>query len=241
MSKLSDFKALSFDCYGTLIDWESGIYRALEPYVERSSSNWGRSEVVEAYLEEEHKIEAENPTMLYSSIIEKACERVAGRLGIELNDEERKAARESIRTWEPFPDTVDALARLSKHYVLIILSNVDLESFSYTRKILEHGFTFHKILTAQEIGSYKPDERNFLYILKTAKDEFGVEREQVLVTAQSLMHDHVPANKLGLSSAWIARRGGHCEVEGVTYTFQFPSMGAMADALEAESHNSDNS
>ncbi|KAG8804628.1 hypothetical protein FRC17_005929, partial [Serendipita sp. 399] len=208
------------------------------PYVERSASSWGRSEVVKAYVEEEHKIEAENPTMLYSSIIEKACERVAAQLGITLNDEERKAARESIRTWGPFADTVDALARLSKHYVLIILSNVDLESFSYTRKILEHGFTFNKILTAQEIGSYKPDERNFLYMLKIAKDEFGVEREQVLVTAQSLMHDHVPANKLGLSSAWIARREGHCEAEGVTYTYQFPTLGAMADALEAEAQSS---
>ncbi|PVG01458.1 HAD-like protein [Serendipita vermifera] len=232
--KLSDFKALSFDCYGTLIDWETGLHNVLKPLLERSGSSWTREQAINAYLEEEHKIESEDPSMLYSKIISTAVERVAGQLGTSLSPDERTTAGESIRGWPPFPDTINALERLSKHYVLIILSNVDLESFGYTRKLLEHGFAFNKILTAQEIGSYKPDEKNFIYMLKTAKEEFGVDREQVLVTAQSLMHDHVPANSLSLASAWISRREATCHVDNVSYTFKFPTLGAMADALEAE-------
>lgn len=238
--KLSDFKALSFDCYGTLIDWETGIYEAIQQFSDRFNMGTpaNRSELIEAYLEEEHAIEAADPTMVYSQIVATAIERVVGRYACpgagKLSVEEFKRASESIRSWQPFPDTIDALARLSKHYKLIILSNVDKTSFGYTRATLEHGFAFDKILTAEEIGSYKPDERNFLYMLKTAKDEFGVDKEQVLVTAQSLMHDHVPANSLGLASSYIARREAHCHVDNVTYTFKFSTLGEMADALEKE-------
>ena len=129
---------------------------------------------------------------------------------------------------------MDALRRLSKHYRLIILSNVDLESFEHTKPQLEHGFTFDKILTAQEIGSYKPDVRNFKYMVNVAETEFGIPKEQVLVTAQSLMHDHGPANELGLKSVWIDRSGGGLRREGVKWDWRFETLGDMADALDAE-------
>jgi 2-haloacid dehalogenase len=172
--------------------------------------------------------------MLYSTIVSNAVSRVASQLGTTLSDEEKDAAGASVGKWVPWPDTVAALERLSRYYKLVILSNVDLNSFSHTKKLLEHGFTFDKILTAQEIGSYKPDTNNFLYMLNVAKEEFGVPKEQVLVTAQSLMHDHVPANKLGLASSWIQRREGMGHAKGVEWTFKFPTLAAMADALESE-------
>jgi 2-haloacid dehalogenase len=210
------------------------LFDVLRPLLERSGSSWSREEALNAYLTEEHKIEAETPSMLYSTIVSSAVSRVASQLGTTLSGEEKDAAGASVGKWAPWPDTVAALERLSKYYKLVILSNVDLNSFSHTKKLLEHGFIFDKILTAQEIGSYKPDTNNFLYMLNVAKEEFGVPKEQVLVTAQSLMHDHVPANKLGLASSWIQRREGMGHAEGVKWTFKFPTLAAMADALESE-------
>lgn len=172
--------------------------------------------------------------MLYSKIVSSAYERIATHLNVTYTPEEATAAGESIKDWKPFPDTVDALRRLSKHYRLIILSNVDLESFAYTKPQLEHGFTFDKILTAQEIGSYKPDHRNFKYMLNVVETGFGIPKDQVLVTAQSLTHDHVPANELGLKSVWIDRPGGGLKREGVKWDWRFETLGDMADALEAE-------
>jgi 2-haloacid dehalogenase len=210
------------------------LFNVLRPLLDRSGSSWSREEALNAYLTEEHRIEAETPSMLYSTIVSNAVSSVASQLGATLSDEEKDAAGASVGKWAPWPDTVAALERLSKYYKLVILSNVDLSSFSHTKKLLEHGFTFDKILTAQEIGSYKPDTNNFLYMLNVAKDEFGVPKEQVLVTAQSLMHDHVPANKLGLASSWIQREEGMGHTEGVEWTFKFPTLAAMADALESE-------
>ena len=214
-------------------DWETGLYAVLEPLLQRTGSSWTRAEAVDAYNVEEHKLEQEDPGMLYSQIVSGAVAHVATKLGTCLSDEEKEAAGASVGKWAPFPDTVAALERLSRFYKLVILSNVDLASFSHTKKLLEHGFVFDKILTAQEIGSYKPDVRNFEHMLGVAK-ELGVERERVLVTACSLLHDHAPANKLRLGSAYIDRKNGVGNATGVEWTFRFPTMGAMADALERE-------
>jgi 2-haloalkanoic acid dehalogenase type II len=202
--------------------------------MDRSGSSWTREEALDSYLKAEHEIEEVTPSMLYSTVVSTAVSRVASQLGTTLSDEEKEAAGASVGKWTPWPDTVAALKRLSKYYKLVILSNVDLASFSHTKKLLEHGFIFDKILTAQEIGSYKPNTTNFLYMLNVAKEEFGVEKEQVLVTAQSLMHDHVPANKLGLASSYIQREEGRGNAEGAEWTFAFPTLEAMADALESE-------
>ena len=119
----------------------------------------------------------------------------------------------------------------------MILSNVDRESFSATRALLEHGFKFNKVLTAQDIGSYKPDPANFEFMLDTLKKDFDIDREHILITAQSRLHDHKPANGLCLSSCWIDREGasmGHAE--DAAYTFAFPTLGAFADAVEKEAN-----
>lgn len=236
--KLGDFKVLNFDVYGTLIDWESGVVNALEPLLSKSpdAAKWTRREKLDAFEEAEAQLQRENPSMIYSTLLSHAHSRLAAKLGVESTPTLDHDFGQSVRSWAPFPDTCSALARLSKYYKLVVLSNVDNETFQYTREKLEsEGGKFSLIVTAQDVGSYKPDERNFQYVLKEIKERFGAEPEEVLVTAQSLFHDHEPANKLGLKSSWIARQnssvGGNSPA---SYTFAFPTLGAMADAVEAE-------
>ncbi|KAJ1311202.1 hypothetical protein OPQ81_009703 [Rhizoctonia solani] len=239
--KLSDFKVLNFDVYGTLIDWESGVVDGLEPLLVRSSetSKWTRREKLDAFEEVEAELQRQHPGMIYSDILANTHNRLAAKLGIETTPELDQAFGQSIRNWTPFPDTCAALAKLSKYYKLAVLSNVDNETFKHTIKRLEsEGGKFSQVVTAQDVGSYKPDERNFLYALKEIKKNFGVEKEEVLVTAQSLFHDHAPANKLGLKSAWIARENVIIGRNSpASYTFKFVTLGAMADAAETEFKN----
>ncbi|KAH7344762.1 putative haloalkanoic acid dehalogenase [Rhizoctonia solani] len=236
--KLSDFKVLNFDVFGTLIDWESGVVDGLEPLLARSNeaSKWTRKEKLDAFEEVEAGLQRQNPDMIYSDILANTHNGLAAKLGIETTPELDKAFGQSIRNWTPFPDTCAALAKLSKYYKLAVLSNVDNETFQYTIKRLEsEGGKFSQVVTAQDVGSYKPDERNFLHALREIKNSFGVEKEEVLVTAQSLFHDHAPANKLGLKSAWIARENVTIGRNSpASYTFKFITLGVMADAAEAE-------
>ncbi|CAE6535405.1 unnamed protein product [Rhizoctonia solani] len=236
--KLSDFKVLNFDVYGTLIDWESGVVDGLEPLLARSSeaSKWTRKEKLDAFEEVEAGLQRQHPDMVYTDILANTHNRLAAKLGIETTLELDQAFGQSIRNWTPFPDTCAALAKLSRYYKLAVLSNVDNETFQYTIKRLEtEGGKFSQVVTAQDVGSYKPDERNFLHALREIKNNFGVEKEQVLVTAQSLFHDHAPANKLGLKSAWIARENVTIGRNSpASYTFKFVTLGAMADAAEAD-------
>ncbi|QRW04770.1 BRCA1 carboxy-terminus (BRCT) domain protein [Ceratobasidium sp. AG-Ba] len=213
--KLGDFKALCFDVYGTLIDWESGIIDALQPLLSQSAeaSRWSREETLKAFDVAEGELQVANPTMIYSTLLAHVHAKLASQLSLPTTPELDTAFGLSVRQWKPFPDTCAALAKLSTHYKLVVLSNVDKETFGYTRKILEsEGGSFSLVVTAQDVGSYKPDERNF-----------------------NLRHDHEPANKLGLSSSYIARENaitgrGH----QAKYTFTFPTLGAMAEAVEAE-------
>jgi len=186
----------------------------------------------------ETTIQEENPTLIYPDVLATAYGFLATEFSVDrdLAANEAKIFGGSVGKWQPFPDTVSALAVLSKHFKLVVLSNVDQGSFSHTRKLLEKGFTFDMVCTAQDIGSYKPDIRNFEYVLKSVKEKFGIEREEVLVTAQSLSHDHVPANKLGLGSAWIDREGAHVGVDETlaTFTFRYRTLGELAAAVEKE-------
>ena len=146
----------------------------------------------------------------------------------------------SIPLWPPFPDTIQALATLSKYFKLTVLSNVDRESFSGTRAVLEqsdpaHPFTFDAVYTAQDIGSYKPDPANLAYALRRLREDFGIEKNEVLVVAASLTHDHAPANQLGVHSVYIDREGAIIGSLGqARYDWKFPTLGAMAEAVEKE-------
>jgi len=165
--------------------------------------------------------------------------RLAKSLGVAATDEEANIFGASIPDWPEFPDSIEALRYLTAHYKIVILSNVDRVSFRSSNARLQ--VTFDAIFTAQDIGSYKPSDRNFAFMLRRLKEDFGVDRPDVLHVAQSLFHDHAPANRAGLRSAWIDRRhaakgwGATMVPPGAThYDFRFENMAALVAAHRHE-------
>jgi 2-haloacid dehalogenase len=236
--KLSDFDALTFDCYGTLIDWESGIHAALASLQSRAGVALSRDAILEAFGAFEARQQALTPAMAYSDLLAEVHGQLAGAWGVVRDTREDARFGASIGDWPAFPDIVEALRYLKQHFRLVILSNVDRTSFQLTHRRL--GVAFDGIYTAQDIGSYKPDPRNFAYLLEQLHRQ-GLAKSKILHVAQSLFHDHVPANALGLASAWIDRRhdvGGRGATAPVSadvrYDFRFTSLGALAEAHRAE-------
>lgn len=232
---LTAYNALSFDCYGTLIDWEAGIAAVIGPWARRNDPSLTDEKVLVAYSENEAAVEREAPTTLYPDVLREAFRRTGKDLGFEVTDADADALGTSVPDWPAFPDSAEALARLKKHYKLIILSNVDRESFAGSNRRLE--VEFDEILTAQDIGSYKPNPANFQALLKRV-DEIGL-TGKLLHVAQSLFHDHVPGKAAGLPGVWINRRhdqpgwGATPDPRvGVTPDMEFPSMAAFADAVD---------
>ncbi|KAI1849567.1 hypothetical protein JX265_013573 [Neoarthrinium moseri] len=236
MGKLSDFEVLSFDVYGTLIDWETGILTALQPLLDANHAEFTKQELLNAVHECERTQQAKTPGLRYSKLLASIHPGIAKKLGLaEPSPEDSIAFGASVGAWPAFPDTVDALKRLGKQYKLVVLSNVDHESFDRSNSGPLQGVKFDLILTAQDIGSYKPDLRNFTYMLKEVDEKLGVFKEKTLQTAQSQFHDHRPARTIGIRSSWIVRPGavmGNCSE--TVYDWSFDALGDMADALEAE-------
>ena len=236
--QLGDFTVLSFDCYGTLIDWESGIWTALQPLLGQAPGPPSREAALAAFARHESAQQAETPDLLYSELLA----RVHSRLAAEWQTApDATAARDfgaSVGDWPEFPDTPEALQYLQRFYKLVILSNVDRASFARSNARL--GVAFDAIYTAQDIGSYKPDARNFEYMLARLAAA-GHRPDDILHVAQSLFHDHVPANRVGLRSAWIDRRAGSGgwgatppPEAGVRYDFRFADLGELVQAHHAE-------
>jgi 2-haloacid dehalogenase len=237
--KLTDFKVLTFDCYGTLIDWETGILSGLQPLVEKAAIKPTRDQILEIFAQNESAQELETPAMPYSQLLSIVYKRIARTWGVAVSNEEANIFGASIPDWPEFPDSVGALQYLKKHYKLVILSNVDRISFRASNTRLQ--VAFDAVYTAQDIESYKPSPRNFEYMLRRLREDFALEKTDVLHTAQSLFHDHVPANRFGLASAWIDRR--HAEAGwGATkrppgtpaYDFRFDSIAALVEAHQKE-------
>ena len=221
---------LTFDCYGTLIDWERGILHALRDC--RGDRSDGS--VLQDFADHESRQQAATPSMLYADVLTEVHGQLAHHWGAETNSISDRKFGTSIGDWPAFPDTIAALSYLKQHFRLVILSNVDRTSFHATQTRL--GIAFDAIYTAQDIGSYKPDTRNFVYLLERLAEQ-GVRREQILHVAQSLFHDHAPANAMGLRSVWIDRRadtGGRGATAepppGVRYDVRFISLEALAQA-----------
>jgi len=237
--KLTDFKALTFDCYGTLIDWETGILSGLRLLVEKADITPTRDQILEIFAQNESAQEVETPAMPYSQLLSMVYKRIARTWGVAATNEEANSFGASIPDWPEFSDSVGALQYLKKHYKLVILSNVDRISFRASNTRLQ--VAFDAVYTAQDIESYKPSPRNFEYMLRRLREDFALEKTDVLHTAQSLFHDHVPANRFGLASAWIDRRhaetgwGATQRPPGTpTYDFRFDSMAALVEAHQKE-------
>ena len=193
------FDALTFDCYGTLIDWETGLTEAFRPVLAAHGIDLDGEDVLVRYARYEAAAEA-GPYRRYRDVLAAGLRGVAGELGFEPSAEELATFGGSVADWPAFPDSAAALARLKTRFRLGVITNCDDDLFAASNKRL--GVDFDWIVTAQQAGSYKPDERNF----HLAFERIGLPRERILHVAQSLFHDHVPAKRLGLTSVWIDRR-----------------------------------
>ncbi|MBV9431757.1 MAG: haloacid dehalogenase type II [Hyphomicrobiales bacterium] len=237
--KLTDLKALTFDCYGTLIDWETGIWNALQPLMSEGRLKVGREEALDAFGRHEKEQEEETPSLRYSALLAVVHARLAKQWGARIFADLNERFGASVAEWPAFPDTAEALAYLKRHFKLVILSNVDRASFAASNKKL--GVNFDAIYTAEDIGSYKPDPRNFAYLVEHIEADLGIRRSEILHTAQSLRHDHVPAEKARLARAWIDRRFGQ-KGAGATIQpaklpkldFHFKSLAEFAEAHRNE-------
>ncbi len=241
MPRLTDYRVLTFDCYGTLIDWECGIWDALQPLIMRNGGSGGRvtrDVGLRAFAQCESRQEQATPGLLYPDLLARVHRSIAGSVGLESSTDLDEAFGASVPHWPAFPDTADALRVLKRRYKLVILSNVHRDGIAASNRKL--GVEFDAIYTAEDIGSYKPADANFEYMLAHLQSDLGLERSHVLHTAQSLHHDHVPAKRFGLANAWIDRQrlsedgswGATERVEQMPSTdFVFFSMGEMAEAV----------
>ena len=233
--QLTDFEAMSFDCYGTLIDWEAGLSAVLAPWARAHGLDLTGEQLLTEYSAVEAAVEADRPADPYPDVLARSMRLLGERLGAEVTGAQAASLARSVPDWPAFPDSHDALTALGRRFKLIILSNVDRASFAGSNTRL--GVEFTSIITAQDVGSYKPSPRNFEALASEAT-RLGIRPGGLLHVAQSLFHDHVPAKRAGLPTVWIHRRhdrGGWGATPQppapVTPDWEFPSMAAFAAAV----------
>ena len=228
--------AFSFDCYGTLIDWETGIIAAVRAWLGGRCSDLDDEAILAAHARLEPAAESAEPGARYPDVLADVLRGLGAELGVAVTDAEARTFGASVGDWPAFPDSPAALARLATGSRLIILSNVDRASFARSEARL--GVRFDAIVTAEDVGSYKPDPRNFEALLAAAAG-LRIPPGGLVHVAQSLYHDHVPAKAIGLPTVWIDRRAGRSG-SGATPTtsgeirpdWTFGSLAAFADAVE---------
>jgi 2-haloacid dehalogenase len=223
------FDVLTFDCYGTLIDWETGILAALRTALGGAEA-YGDDELLALFAAHEH--DAEVPYKRYRDVLALTATRVGAALGLEVSAEAAAAFGGSVVDWPAFPDSSAALHRLQARYRLGVITNCDDDLFAASARRL--GVTFDHVTTAQQAGAYKPDHAPF----HAAHAAIGTPRERILHVAQSVFHDHVPAKELGMTTVWIDRRAarggaGATPAASATPDATFATLAAFADAVGA--------
>jgi putative hydrolase of the HAD superfamily len=234
---LTKYAALSFDCYGTLIDWETGILGVLRPWATECGLDMDDEQLLLAFADHESAVEREQPLVLFPMILAEAFRRTGRSLGVSVDETWAAHLGDSVPDWPAFPDSSAALAALAEHYRLIIVSNVHRAGFAASNLRLRGDFA--AIITAEDVGGFKPADNHFVELDRTL-GQLGIERSELLHVAQSLFHDHVPARRHGLTSIWINRRhdrpgwGATPEPsEEYSYALEFASMGEFAAAVDA--------
>jgi 2-haloacid dehalogenase len=223
---LDHFDVLTFDCYGTLIDWETGLLGAMRPILAAHGVTADDEDLLERYAR--HEAGLEDGTYLpYREVLSRGLAGVAAELGATPTAEELASFGGSVADWPAFPDSADALARLKTRYRLVAITNCDDDLFAASNARL--GSPFADVITAQQAQSYKPSHRNF----EIALDRIGLDA-RVLHVAQSLFHDHVPAKALGLHSVWVNRRhdrpgSGATPPAAAEPDLTVPDMATLAD------------
>lgn len=239
--KLTDFKALTFDVYGTLIDWETGMVNGLKPLTDKVSRPLSRDQILEAHAHYESSTQRYTPAKKYSDILAVVYRRLAEEWRIDVSWDACLVYGASVEFWPAFDDSIEALQYLKRHFALVVLTNVDNVSFAHSNKKLK--VAFDASYTAGDIGSYKPDPANFEYMIDNL-ERVGISKNEILHTAESMFHDHAPANRIGLANCWIYRRHDQ-EGFGATmnpgdipsYDMVFNSMAELVEAHKAEIAN----
>jgi 2-haloacid dehalogenase len=218
---LSRFDAMTFDCYGTLIDWEAGILAALGGLLRAHGVGIPDEELLESFGRHEARIEA-GPFRRYREVLAEVARSIGSEHGIVASQAELVAFGGSVTDWPAFDDSATALRQLAQHYRIGVLTNCDDDLFAASRQRL--GASFDVVVTAQQVGSYKPARRNFEVLL----ERLAVPRDRIVHVAQSLFHDHVPARALGLHTVWVDRRAGRAGA-GATPDLVVPDVATLAD------------
>ena len=221
------FDAITFDCYGTLIDWEQGILNALQPVLAPRGIDTTEDELLERYARHEAELEA-GPYLPYREILAESLRRLCGELGFDPSDADADGFARAVGEWPAFHDTAPALRRLQQRFRLGVITNCDRDLFALSNRRL--GVTFDWIVAAEDARAYKPSLAPFEFAFAT----MDVPRERILHTAQSLFHDHVPGKQLGLTTVWVDRRHdregfGATPPAAATPDLTVPDMRTFAD------------
>jgi 2-haloacid dehalogenase len=227
MLNFNQYDYLSFDCYGTLIDWERGIVEALRPVLARHGVTRSDEEMLNIFGEVESTIQR-GSYRPYREVLAATLDGIGEQLGFKPTDDERTAFGGSVADWPAFPDSAEGLKALSTRFKLVILSNIDDDLFAYSAKRL--GVDFADVITAQQAGSYKPNPHNFELLLERT----GNQPDRLLHVAQSLFHDIAPARALGLTTVWVNRRHdrpgfGATPPATATPDLEVPDLRTLAD------------
>jgi 2-haloalkanoic acid dehalogenase type II len=223
------FDVLTFDCYGTLIDWEAGIAVALRQALGGAAAGLGDDELLGRFAALEHDAEADGAS--YREVLVRCLRGIADQLGATVDDATAERFGGSVADWPAFPDSGESLERLRSRFALVAITNCDDDLFAESEKQL---VPFDLVVTAQQVGRYKPDTRGFAVAHERIEHELGVPRARILHVAQSLFHDHVPAKALGMTTVWIDRRagrpGGATPPAEAMPDARFETLAAFADA-----------
>jgi 2-haloacid dehalogenase len=222
------YEVLTFDCYGTLIDWESGILAGIRTALGSEVANVTDAELLSEFSTHEH--DAEVPYKGYREVLGLTLRMLASARGITTTAEQEAQFGGSVVDWPAFPDSHDALVELQKHFKLVVITNCDDDLFAASAERL--GIKFDEVITAQQVGSYKPNIENFHFAHKKVERTLGVTKDLILHVAQSLFHDHGPAKSIGMTTVHISRRGnGAAPVASATPDQVFPDMQSFAAAV----------
>jgi|SRR5579863_4060456 len=232
MFELTRFKILTFDCYGTMIDWESGIFSALRPILAWHKRNISDAALLELYSELELKAERAD-YQSYREVLQSVVRGFGEQLGFTPTGEQVRSLPESLANWQPFPDTVDALRKLKRRYQLAVISNIDDDLFATTLPKL--GVAFDHVITAQQAECYKPGMK----IFEMAEKRIGVSRQQWLHVGQSIYHDVIPAKSLGIATVWVNRPSprpgaGAAKAASGTPDLEVRNLSALAELATAK-------
>lgn len=222
------FDALTFDCYGTLIDWASGISRALRPILNTHDVEVDDDEVFRLYGRFEKDVES-GPYTQYREVLRQVVRRMGEDLGFTPTNAELERFSDSVGRWRSFGDTNQALGRLSEHFRLAVVSNVDDDLFHDTSR--HFTVEFDDVITAEQVGTYKPNLAPF----ETAFTRLGVPPNRLLHVAQSVYYDINPAGRMGISCAWVQRYGTRFDppTPQTEPIRTVPDLSSLADALLA--------